>query len=100
MLTIKIIMICLIVYVLWFLMILYKNKWMEECDLTSHQLKFEMKLINDYTKQIDELIVKNKNIERELLSRDKKYNELLSEYNKLKNNRVAKIIKEEKIKHE
>lgn len=100
MLTIKIIMICLIVYVLWFLMILYKNKWIEECDLTSQQLKLEMKLINDYTKQIDELIVKNQNIERELLSRDNKYNELLNEYNKLKNNRVAKIIKEEKIKHE
>lgn len=100
MLTIKIIMICLIVYVLWFLMILYKNKWIEECDLTSQQLKLEMKLINDYTKQIDELIVKNQNIERELLSRDNKYNELLNEYNKLKNNRIAKVIKEEKVKHE
>lgn len=100
MLMIKIIMICFIVFVLWWYIILYKNEWRKECDLTSQQLKFEMQLINDYTKQIDELMVKNQNIEREILSRDKKYNELLSEYNKLKNNRVAKIIKEEKIKHE
>ncbi len=94
---IKIIMICLIVYVLWFLMILYKNEWKRECDLTSQQLKFEMQLINDYTKRINEVMIENENITRELLNRDKKYNELLNEYNKLKNNRVAKIIKEEKI---
>ena len=41
--------------------------------------------------------IKNENITRELLNRDNKYNELLNEYNKLKNSRIAKVIKEEKI---
>ena len=107
MLTIKIIMICLIIFELWFIQILYKNKWNEEfeenMDYRDKMHNWSMNILSEQSKLLDnylELKIKNENITRELLSRDKKYNELLSEYNKLKSNRVAKIIKEEKIKYE
>lgn len=107
MLRIKIILICLIIFVLWYIQILYKNKWNEEfeenMDYREKMHKWSTNILAEQSKLLDnylELKIKNENITRELLSRDKKYNELLSEYNKLKNNRVAKIIKEEKIKHE
>ena len=61
---------------------------------------WSMNILSEQSKLLDnylELKIKNENITRELLNRDKKYNELLNEYNKLKHNRVAKIIKEEKI---
>lgn len=104
MLTIKIIMICLIIFELWFIQILYKNKWNEEfeenMDYRNKMHNWSMNILAEQSKLLDnylELKIKNENITRELLNRDKKYNELLNEYNKLKNNRVAKIIKEEKI---
>lgn len=114
MLTIKIIIICLIIFELWFFQILYKNKWNGEIeaneDYMDRNFKWSQSILKDYEELLNDyaklkesfkgLMEKNENITRELLSRDKKYNELLSEYNKLKNNRVAKIIKEEKIKHE
>lgn len=101
---IKIIMICLIICMLWFCQILYKNKWNEEfkenMDYRDRVHKWSMNILSEQSKLLDnylELKIKNENITREILNRDKKYNELLNEYNKLKNNRVAKIIKEEKI---
>ncbi len=62
--------------------------------------KWSMNILAEQSKLLDnylELKIKNENITRELLNRDKKYNELLNNYNKLKNNRVAKVISEEKI---
>lgn len=105
MLTIKIIMICLIIFELWFIQILYKNKWNEEfeenMDYRDKMHNWSMNILSEQSKLLDnylELKIKNENITRELLNRDKKYNELLNEYNKLKKtNRVAEIIKEEKI---
>lgn len=108
MLMIKILLICLIIFVLWYVQILYKNKWNEEfeenMDYRDKVHKWSTNILSEQSKLLDnylELKIKNENITRELLNRDKKYNELLNEYNKLKKtNRVAKIIKEEKIKHE
>lgn len=102
---IKIIMICLIICMLWFCQILYKNKWNEEFKENKYYRdkihKWSIDIFSERSKILDdnlELKIKNENITRELLNRDKKYNELLNEYNKLKKtNRVAEIIKEEKI---
>lgn len=104
MLMSKIIMICLIILVLWFGQVLYKNKWNEEYkesnDYKDKVHKWYTNILSEQSKLLDnylELKIKNENITRELLNRDKKYNELLNNYNKLKNNRVAKVISEEKI---
>lgn len=104
MLMIKIFLICLIIFVLWYIQILYKNKWNEEfeenMDYRDKVHKWSTNILSEQSKLLDnylELKIKNENITRELLNRDKKYNELLNNYNKLKNNRVAKVISEEKI---
>lgn len=104
MVTTKIILICLIIFVLWYVQILYKNKWNEEfeenMDYRDRVHKWSMNILSDHSKLLDDYLdlkIKNENITRELLNRDKKYNELLNNYNKLKNNRIAKVISEEKI---
>ena len=104
MLTIKIIIICLIIFELWFFQILYKNKYNNEVDANMEYMdrvsKWSDEVLSDQEESIEKykkLLAKKQNIERELLSRDKKYNELLIKYNDLKKNRIAKVISEEKI---
>lgn len=104
MLIIKIIMICLIIFELWFFQILYKNKWNEEVkaneDYMDRNFKWSQSILKDYEELLNDyvkvkenskrLIKKNENITRELLSRDKKYNELLLKYNGLKDKGITK----------
>ncbi len=79
---IKIIMICLITFELWYLQILYKNRYNQECkeneDFRDRAYKWSEKRLKEYL----ELVEENKKLTEEL--------------KKCKKNRVAKVIKEEK----
>lgn len=83
--TIKIIFICLIVFELWFIQMLYKERYKTEFKEKMTYMDFSFKLSNDNLI----LIEKNLNLAKE----NKKLKEKL---NKSKN-RVAKVIKEEKV---
>lgn len=98
MIIIKMILICLIIFELWLLMVKYKNDWLEESELTLKLLEFNLKLSKTYSKDLEEVNIEKENISRELLAREKQYNKLLEDYNKLKNknNRIAEVIEEEK----
>lgn len=78
---IKIIMICLITFESWYLQILYKNRYNQECkeneDFRDRAYKWSEKILKEYL----ELVEENKKLKEEL--------------NKSKN-RVAKVIKEDK----
>lgn len=78
---IKIIIICLITFELWYLQILYKNRYNQECkeneDFRDRAYKWSEKILKEYL----ELVEENKKFKEEL--------------NKSKN-RVAKVIKEDK----
>lgn len=91
MILFKIIIISVLIFELWFLQLLYKNDYNKEVKLNIKQLNLNLKMIEDYSRINDELYQENQelemkieNITRELLSRDKKYNELLEENKRLK----------------
>lgn len=71
---------------LWFVKILYRNRWDEEFKEKMTYMDFSFKLSNDNLI----LIEKNLNLAKE----NKK---LTEELKKCKKNRVAKVIKEEKV---
>lgn len=96
MIIIKMILICLIIFELWLLMVKYKNDWLEESKLNLKLLEFNVKTSLKYSEELSKAEIEKENISRELLAREKQYNKLLEDYNKLKNknNRIAEVIEE------
>lgn len=95
---INIVLLCFIVFELWYMMVSYKNDWLEEAEINLNLLELNLKECQRHSEELNEAEIEKENISRELLAREKQYNKLLEDYNKLKNkdNRVAEVIKEEK----
>lgn len=96
MMIIKMIFICLIIFELWYMMVKCKNYWLEESELNLKILESHVKTSQKYSEELNKAEIEKENISRELLAREKQYNKLLEDYNKLKNknNRVAEVIEE------
>lgn len=93
---IKIIMICLITFELWYLQILYKNRYNQECkeneDFRDRAYKWSEKILKEYSELIEDYAKLKENYKKIMEENQK----LIEQLKKCKKNRVSKVIKEEK----